>query len=116
MEWFERLKIGLMISHIKGDIRQPHNEAMGNVAKGYSRWQTASSYFYDIERILLEMKMSRSLRTGNAMANGWRMTFLCMNSSPEQSSLLLQAKHSGESQLGCSLSSFSGSGVTCRSS
>lgn len=49
-----------MITHIKGDIRQPHNEAMGNVAKGYSRWQTASSYFYDIERILLEMKMARS--------------------------------------------------------
>lgn len=49
-----------MITCIKGDIRQPHNAAMGNVAKGYSRWQTASSYFYDIERILLEMKMSRS--------------------------------------------------------
>jgi hypothetical protein len=60
MEWFDRLKLGLLITVIKGDIRQPHNEAMGNVAKGYSRWQTASSYFYDIERILLEMKMTRS--------------------------------------------------------
>ena len=60
MEWFERLKTGLLITSIKGDIRQPHNEAMGNIAKGYSRWHTASSYFYDMERILLGMKMSRS--------------------------------------------------------
>ncbi|MFO0718662.1 MAG: nucleotidyltransferase domain-containing protein [Candidatus Paceibacterota bacterium] len=49
-----------MITSIKGDIRQPYNEAMGNIAKGYSRWHTASSYFYDMERILLEMKMTRS--------------------------------------------------------
>ena len=61
MEWFDKLKTGLLITQIKGDIRQPHNEAMGNVAKGYSRWHTASGYFYDIERILQEIKTARSL-------------------------------------------------------
>lgn len=60
MKWFECLKTGLMMINLKGEIRQPHNEAMGNIARGYPRWQTASSYLYDIERILLEMKMARS--------------------------------------------------------
>ena len=60
MEWFARLKMGLTLTSVKGDIRQPHNEAMGNIAQGYSRWHTASNYLYDIERILLEIKMTQS--------------------------------------------------------
>ncbi|MFA6184494.1 MAG: nucleotidyltransferase domain-containing protein [Parcubacteria group bacterium] len=54
--WIEELKTALLITSIKGDLRQPHNYAMSRVPARYSRWHTAQNYFYDIERILKELK------------------------------------------------------------
>ncbi len=54
------LKAGLSLTSIKGDVRQPHNYAMGRIPARYSRWQTASQYLTDIERILQELKTSVS--------------------------------------------------------
>lgn len=51
----DNLKIGLMITSFKGDIRQPHNYAMSRVPARFSRWSVASSYYYEIERILKEL-------------------------------------------------------------
>lgn len=59
-DWLDNLKSGLLITSIKGEIRQPHNYAMDRVPANFSRWQTASQYFIDIERILREMKSSVS--------------------------------------------------------
>lgn len=58
--WLEKLKGGLLIINIKGDIRQPHNHAMDRVPDRFSRWSIASQYLYDIERILQEMKSAVS--------------------------------------------------------
>lgn len=60
MESFKALKMGLIITNIKGDLRHRNDHAMGHVPKGFSRWSTASSYLYDIERILLELEIARS--------------------------------------------------------
>lgn len=58
--WLEELKGGLLITNIKGDIRQPHNYAMDRVPARFSRWSIATQYLYDIERILQEMKSAVS--------------------------------------------------------
>ena len=60
VDWLDQLKSALVITNAKGDIRQPQNHAMDRIAEGYSRWWTASQYFYDIERILKEMKVAAS--------------------------------------------------------
>jgi hypothetical protein len=54
------LKTGISFTNFKGDVRQPHNYAMGRVPAGYSRWYTASIYAMDIERIIQELKTSLS--------------------------------------------------------
>jgi len=59
-DWFDELKGGLLITNIKGDIRQPHNHAMDRVPACFSRWSIASQYLNDIERILGEMKSAVS--------------------------------------------------------
>lgn len=54
------LKTGIFFTNLKGDVRQPHNYAMGRVPARYSRWYTASTYASDVERILQELKTSLS--------------------------------------------------------
>lgn len=56
----EKLKTGLTIISAKGDIRQPQSSAMERVPEGYSRWQTASLYLMDIERIMRELRAASS--------------------------------------------------------
>ncbi len=63
MNWFERIKLGLIITGIKADLRQPHNYAMGRVPRGHYSWYTAQQYLYDIERIFRELKVSTSFVT-----------------------------------------------------
>ena len=60
IDWIDQLKSALVITNAKGDLWQPQNHAMDRVAEGYSRWWTASQYFYDIERIIKEMKVAAS--------------------------------------------------------
>lgn len=57
------LKTGISFTHLKGDVRQPHNYAMGRIPARFSRWYTASSYVTDIERIIQELKTSLSFVT-----------------------------------------------------
>jgi|GEM_PF-3129795 len=59
--WIEDLKNSLVIISIKGDIRQLNNYTMGRIPARFLRWHIASQYFYDIERILLEIKSAVSL-------------------------------------------------------
>ncbi len=54
------LKTGISLTHLKGDVRQPHNYAMGRVPARYSRWYTASAYASDVERIIQELKTALS--------------------------------------------------------
>lgn len=60
MKWLEKLKLALLIITIKGEIRQLQSYAMGRVPEGYSRWSIASTYLYDVERIMQELKTSHS--------------------------------------------------------
>lgn len=60
MEWFEKLKLSLIAINVKGDLRHRNDHAMEHVPKGFSRWATASSYLYDMERIILELRTARS--------------------------------------------------------
>lgn len=60
MSWFEKLKMALAVISFKGEIRQPQNFAMECVPKGYSRWQIAQQYAYDVDRILRELKVAQS--------------------------------------------------------
>jgi len=53
--------MALIVISLKGELRQPQNNAMGRISKGYVRWQVAQQYLYDIERILREIKMAYSL-------------------------------------------------------
>lgn len=57
---FDKLKSGISFTSIKGDVRQPHNYAMGRIPARYSRWTTASIYATDVERIVRELKTALS--------------------------------------------------------
>lgn len=60
MTWLDKLKLALLFINVKGDLRQPQNYAMGRIPKGYQRWYVAQQYFYDVERILRELKAAVS--------------------------------------------------------
>lgn len=61
MEWFDKLKIGIILTVIKGEIRIPQNYALGRVPKGYGRWSIAQEYLIDLERIIKELSLAVSL-------------------------------------------------------
>jgi hypothetical protein len=60
MEYFNHLKTALSLVSIKGDLRHRNDHSMEHVPKGFSRWAAASSYIYDVERILSELETARS--------------------------------------------------------
>lgn len=60
MSKFSDLRTGISFISIKGDVRQPHNYAMGRIPDGYARWVIASRYHSDVERILQELKAAVS--------------------------------------------------------
>ncbi len=57
MKWFDKLKVGILLTVIKGEIRIPQNYALGRVPKGYGRWMIAQEYLFDLERILKELSL-----------------------------------------------------------
>lgn len=58
--YLDELRSGLVITNLKGDVRHPMSYLMDRVPTGYNRWSIASQYFWEVERILSELKSAVS--------------------------------------------------------